>query len=79
MMRKSSSIVHEPFLTSGFLLLFQCSLHCFPFLPGIVSEHNVHLVAPWVLTQCSNFSSSSNVHEPLTNPGLRILVHLCKH
>ena len=35
MIKKSSSGLQQPFFNSGFRQLFQCSLHCFPFLPWI--------------------------------------------
>ena len=65
----------------------QRSLHYLPDRPVIFSAHNDHLQGPLFFTHSKSLSSSSSYQGPkimvynipFFNPGLSILVHLCRH
>lgn len=60
-MRRSSSSVHLSLRMSGFKWLCHLSRHCLPILPGSFLEIALQFLAPFYLTNCNRYWSSSLV------------------
>ena len=75
----SSSGVHGSLTISGFRWLYHRSLHCFPNRPESDFAMTDQLFTPSDSTRFLTILSSSAVHGPFTNPGLRTFCHRCRH